>query len=146
MKRTISWGLSMFKYIIALFMMYAGVATFFVPLEQDSRLGFIYENRVALVLFGLYFIVSGMLLFIGKIAKMRKTTGHGLFLTYNAFLFGFILNWVGLSFSHAWANLVAAVVVGGLYLRWKYHIYYYEPALDKVREKMLESEPLDDDR
>lgn len=146
MKRAISWFLSAFKYVLSLFMMYAGIATMFLPIDNTSDLGFIYESRLALVAFGMFFFGSGLMLFIGKVTKMRKVAGHGLFSIYICFMFAFILNWVVLGFSAAWPNLAGAVVVGGLYLRWKYHIYYYEPPLDKVRAKMLESEPLDDDR
>lgn len=135
----------MFKYFVAVLMMYLGIATMFLPLEPNSDLGIIYETRVTLVLFGLYFFASGATLLIGKIRKMRRVTGHGLFMIYLAYTFGFILNWVGFDFSHAYGNLIGAVIMGALYLRWKHEIYYYQP-LDTAENDVVESELPNDDR
>lgn len=119
------------KYILAVFMMYAGIMTTMLPPEPSSRLGFIYESRVSLVVFGIIFFLSGLTLLVGKIKKWRRVEGWGLMANYLCFFFAFILNWVGLGWGAAWGNLIVAVVVAGLYLRWKYHIFYYEP-VDKT--------------
>lgn len=129
------------KYVLAAFMMYAGIATMFLPPQTGSNLGFIYENRWVIASFGVLFFISGLTLFIGKIMKRRRVIGHGLFMVYVCFLFSFILNWVGLSFYAASGNLIGSFIVGALYLRWKYYIYYYQPCPHEIRGKMMDSEP-----
>lgn len=131
-------ALSGFKYFLAGFFMFAGIQTMFLPLEPDTRLGIIYETRPTLVGFVLLFFFSGLSLMVGKLAHLRKLQGWGLFAMYNCYLFAFFLNWYAIDFHAAYRNLIGAIVVGGLYLRWKYHIYYYDPPLDMVRKKMLE--------
>ena len=106
--------------------------------SSNSNLGFIYESRNALVLLGMFFFASGLTLFIGKIAKIRRIQGYGLFMIYSCFLFACLINWLGYGFDRAWFNMTGALITGALYLRWKYHIYIYEPPVDKVRAKMLE--------
>jgi len=81
-KRVITWSLSMFKYFIALFMMYAGIATLFVDPTPDTKLGIIYENKVSLVILGIIIFCSGLTLFLGKILKKRRVQGWGLFAVY----------------------------------------------------------------
>lgn len=119
-------------------MMYIGVATMLMPADDGSELGVIYNNRLALVTFGCFFFASGLTLFIGKVVKRNKTTGHGLFMIYISFLFGFIISTLESDWNSASTNLVASLIVGALYLRWKYHIYYYD-TVDK-RRKMHYSE------
>jgi len=136
-KRVISWSLSMFKYFIALFMMYAGIATLFLDPTPDTKLGIIYENKVSLVILGIIIFCSGFTLFLGKILKKRRVQGWGLFAIYNCYLFAGLLNWYALGWSAAWSNLLGAVIVGALYLRWKYHIYYYDP-VDKKHRLVVE--------
>lgn len=131
MRRVISTILSAFKYIIAVFMMVAGIQTMFVETDPLAP-GFIYESRTALVIIGGVFFSSGLTLFVGKLTKMRRVTGHGLFMVYSCFLFATILSWVAFGFAEATGNLIGTLVTGGLYLRWKYHIYYYD-GVDKAR-------------
>lgn len=137
MKRLVSGSLSVIKYIIALFMMYAGVMTMLTPPLDKSHLGIVYETRATLVLFGIIFFLSGLTLFVGKIMKWKRWVGHGLYAIYMCFLFATFLNWYGLGFDAAVGNMVGSVIVGALYLRWKYRIYYYEPSVDKIRSRML---------
>src|ERR1044072_3446923 len=140
LKRVVSFSLSMFKYFIALFMMYAGIATLFLPKTPGTKLDVVYANRFTLVTLGVIIFASGATLFYGKIFKQRRIQGIGLFAVYCCYLFAGVLNWYAIGWDSAWSNLLGAVIVGGLYLRWKYHIYYYTTDLDTVRSKMLESE------
>lgn len=117
----------MFKYFIALFMMYAGIVTLFVPPTPGTKLDLVYENKIVLVILGTIIFCSGFMLFYGKIRKKRRLQGWGLFMVYNCYLFAGLLNWYALGWSDAWSNLLGAVIVGLLYLRWKYHIYYPRP-------------------
>lgn len=117
--------------------MYAGIETMVSPVHIDSKLDIIHENKTSLTIIGCVFFASGLILFIGKICKMKKAQGHGLFAVYNCFLFSFIVNWIGLGFDYAWGNLIASFIVGALYLRWKFHIYYYDP-LDNPQHLVLD--------
>lgn len=138
MKRLVSAALSIFKYIVALFMMYAGAATMFAHAEDDgSRLGWLYESRTTLVILGFIFFLSGAVLLYGKVRKMRKTIGYGLMLVYLCFLFATILTCYGYGFKDAIPNGIGTIITGALYLRWKYHIYYYQPSVDSIRARML---------
>ena len=76
MKRLVSGSLSVIKYIIALFMMYAGVMTMLTPPLDKSHLGIVYETRATLVLFGIIFFLSGLTLFVGKIMKWIMPQGQ----------------------------------------------------------------------
>lgn len=126
MRKVITLALSVFKYLIALFMLYAGAVTLIAAGSPGESLGLFYENSSVLTMFGLLFFASGGMLLVGKIAKKDRLTGYGLFLTYSCFLFAAIANWVANGFYAASGNLIGALIVGGLYLRWKYHIYYYD--------------------
>ena len=127
MRRVVTIVLSVSKYIIAVFMMHAGIATVFTREDLAAEPDFIYESRGVLVTIGVLFFTSGLTLFMGKLTKMSRIIGHGLFMVYSCFLFASLLSWFSFGFVHALGNLTATLVVGGLYLRWKYHIYYYDP-------------------
>ena len=122
MTATLHW----FKYIVAVFMMYSGVAIMLVDTTEPAP-GFIYNSRSALVVIGIIFFLSGLTLFVGKLTKQRRTIGHGLFMVYLCFLFTTLLSWIAFGFTAALGNIIATLITGGLYLRWKYHIYYYDP-------------------
>lgn len=130
--------MSALKYVIGAFMMYAGIVTIFADTGLAAEPAFVYESRVALALIGTLFFISGLTLFAGKLTKMRRVTGHGLFAVYNCFLFATLLSWFYFGFVDALGNLIGTLVVGGLYLRWKYHIYYYD-GLDKTSRKRYSS-------
>lgn len=123
-------ALSGFKYLISLFMMYAGCVTVAAPPTPGTHLPILYESRPVLIVMGIVIFASGATLFFSKLFKRRKTQGWGLFAIYLCFLFAGIANWYAVGWEGAWSNLIGAAIVGALYLRWKYHIYYYEP-LDK---------------
>lgn len=117
--------LSVVKIVLAVFMMIAGVVTAVMPLDTTTDdLGFIFNNRAPLVIFGAVFFLSGLTLFLGKIRGNREMTGHGLMAIYLCFVFSGILNaaasdwhpesWVG--------NAVAAAFVAVLWLWWKYKV------------------------
>lgn len=138
MRRAVTNILSAFKYLLGAFMMYAGIVTMFVTPDSGLEPGFVYESRFVLALIGTAFFISGLTLFVGKLTKMRRTTGHGLFMVYSCFLFATLLTLFTYGFMDAVPNLIGMLVSGGLYLRWKYHIYYYDP-LDKANRKRYSS-------
>lgn len=119
-----------FKYLLAVFMMFAGVVTMFAHITPvEAPLGFLYSTRISLVIFGIIFFVSGATLLIGKIRKSRKWTGRGLLYIYYCFLFASIIN--GISSYGAVAewlpNAILALITGALWLRWKLKTEYVNP-------------------
>lgn len=134
-KRTVAlwgeYGLTGFKYLLALFMMLAGVLTAIGPITPlDGDLGFLYSSRWHLIFYGAVFFGSGAALFWGKIRRSRKWTGIGLMAVYLCFMFGATLNFMvwGTGVPSAWVgNLVAAAIVGVLYLRWRFQTEYVDP-------------------
>lgn len=121
-------ALGAFKYLVAVFMMFAGVLTATGPLHPrgDGSLGFIYASRIALAAFGIWFFVSGAVLFYGKIRKRRLATGWGLLLIFNCFFFSGILNTSAAGFFD-YGNFIAAGIMGALYLRWRFKTAYVNP-------------------
>lgn len=124
------WGaLTVLNYLLALFMMYAGIATAFAPLDASrDTFGWIYSSRLALVGFGTVFFFSGLSLFIGKVFKHVSLIGYSLMAIYLCFVFAAVLNAVAGTWSDGLSNLVSSGIVGLLYLRWKYK---YHPAKPK---------------
>lgn len=120
----------MFKYLIAVSMMVSGVTTILADPIPESNLAIIYETKATLVVFGIIFFVLGVALFVSKLFKWKRIQGWSLFGIYVSYMFAFFSNWIGLGWDSAWGNLILAIIMGGLYLRWKYHIYYYD-AVDK---------------
>ena len=134
-KRTLElWGehgLSVFQYLLALFMMFAGIATAIGPITPlDGELGWLYSSRYHLVFYGTTFFVAGFTLFWGKIRKPRKWTGRGLLWIYLSFVFATLMNLLawGFGMPGAWVgNLLASIIVGALYLRWRFKTEYIDP-------------------
>jgi len=128
MKRTVYWVLTILNYFFAVFMMYAGIVTMFLPLDYEGgRFGWLYNTRLSLVLFGIIFFLSGFVLFYGKVRKKDRLIGLGLQAIYLCYLFAALLNWVALGWYAAWQNFIGAAIVGALYLRWKYKAFYVVP-------------------
>ena len=125
------YGLSVLKYLLALFMMFAGVMVAIAPVEPSGApLGWLYESRVALVIYGVTFFSAGFALFWGKIRRSRKWVGRGLLWIYMSFVYAAILNMMawGVGDFAAWGgNAIVAVVVGMLYLRWRFQTEYIDP-------------------
>lgn len=120
-------ALGAFKYIVAIFMMVAGVLTPLQDLEHvDSPLGFIYESRAALSIFGVIFFLSGAVLFYGKMMKRKKWTGVGLFSIFACFLFSGILDTVARG-TPSIGNFVCSIIMAALYLRWRFKTAYIDP-------------------
>lgn len=132
--------LSGLKYLLALYLMYAGIDTMFGPVADSSDLGLVYETRFTLVIFGIIFFTSGAVLLLGKIFKRMRVIGWGLYAIFLCFLFATILNWVGLGTSHAVGNLVMSILVGLLYLRWK-RLYREQQVLDTPHDVVIGLEP-----
>lgn len=130
MVKIITVILRVFQFILAAFMMYAGIATaLFVPTgNHHDKFGWIYDSRISLVILGVIFFCSGATLFVGKFFKKKHIVGYGLMAIYLCFLFAGLLDWVALGFGAALTNLVASCIVGFLYLRWK-HNFLYDPPL-----------------
>lgn len=120
--------LGLVKYLLAVFMILAGIATAISDLMPlgDGTLGYIYTHRWALVSLGTIFTASGLALLYGKITRSRHWIGYGLLSIFACFLFAFILN-TGSSQGFDWGNAMAAVVVGALFLRWRFKTSYINP-------------------
>lgn len=132
--------ISAFKYLLAIFMIVAGIATAIQPLYPTPYLGFIFAHRLTLVAFGMIFSCSGFTLLIGKLRKRRKIVGAGLLAIYLCFFFSTFLN--GAAFGwvmDAWlANAIATLITGALYLRWRMKTEYIDP---KHFKDMIDSLP-----
>jgi hypothetical protein len=128
MQKFIENAIGAFKYVLAVFMMYAGVTTAFGPLHPLSgQLGFLYSTRIWVVIFGIVFFFSGLTLLYGKLKRSRKWTGRGLFAIYTCFLFATVLNALTYHFNPGFwvANLVGTLITGALWLRWKFKTEYF---------------------
>lgn len=130
MGKILETAISIFKYLLALFMMLAGVLTAIGPLTpMDGALGLIYSTRISLVTFGIIFFLSGAALLYGKIKRCRKWTGWGLMAIYCCFTFATLLNFIafGVAPSEWLGNAIGMVVVGALWLRWRFKTEYINP-------------------
>lgn len=124
------WGeriLGAFKYILAVGMMVSGVLTPFNG-AVDPGGSWIYSSVVALTIYGIIFFLAGLWLFVGKIRKSRHQTGQGLMAIFCCFIFAISMNasvvgWEALAGS----NMVVCVIVGLLYLRWRFKTAYMNP-------------------
>lgn len=121
--------LSIFKYFMGLTMVLEGITTPFLPLQETTAFGFIYNTRTGLVLFGIWFFLSGATLLYGKIRNKQKWVGVGIGNIALAYLFGFILQVVALPEDvFTWiANLVLFIIMSALYLRWRLKYNYIPP-------------------
>lgn len=130
MKRAGEFAISVFKYIIAGYMILAGAVTMVDSGDSTvSALGFIYNTRIGLIIVGLVVLTSGVVLLYGKLRKSKKWTGRGLFYVYLCFAFAAILNFV--AYAGDWTfwlgNALSALVTGALWLRWKFKTEYINP-------------------
>lgn len=111
-------------------MIISGITTAFGPLTQmNGAFGYIYSTRITLVAFGIIFFCCGVALLYGKIRKSRKWVGRGLMSIYLCYLFatflqGFAYHWI----PGFWVtNAIMTVIVGFLFLRWKFQTEYINP-------------------
>lgn len=129
MLKVIDYGLSILKYLIGIFMFVIGLATMFAPITHSvSMLGLLFAYRATWVVCGVTFAASGAWLLYGKLTKNRIATGHGLMAIYLCLVFatvvnGFLTHWLLASWL---GNAIFAVVVGLLYLRWKFRVAYID--------------------
>lgn len=118
-----------FKYILAIFMMYAGVTTALSPTQSvPGSFGFVYSSRISLVIFGIIFFISGSILLYGKIRRSRRWTGKGLLLIYLCFLFATLVNGISLGGNPSvWVyNFFGTIITASLWLRWKFKTEYVD--------------------
>lgn len=123
------WGeriLGAFKYLVAVYMMVAGVITPFIAAVDTRHFGWVYSSKWSLICLGLIIFLSGLWLFLGKIRKRRKQTGQGLMAVFCCFLFAGMLNSVAFGALDS-GNFIAALVMGLLYLRWRFKTAYINP-------------------
>ena len=122
--------ISAFKWLLALFMILAGILTMFTPLTPMSGvLGYIYSTRISLVIFGIIFSSCGGMLLYGKMRRSRVWTGRGLMGIYLCFTFATLLQGVAYGWHPGyWANnLIMALITGALWLRWRLKTAYIDP-------------------
>lgn len=120
--------LSVFKYLLAAYMMLAGALTPFSGVE-GTKLGFLYSNTYSLTVIGVLIFISGAMLMYGKIRRSKKWTGRGLLWIYLCFLFATILNFVAFDAAVTYwlFNLIFTIITGALWLRWKNKTEYINP-------------------
>jgi cytochrome c biogenesis protein CcdA len=127
------WGerfLGGFKYVVAGYMMLAGIATVFAPADQtvSGIAQVVYSTHIGLIVAGIIIFISGTVLLVGKIKRNKTLTGRGLLYCYLCFLFAAILNAAAYGDPTTWiGNLVMAIILGVLYLRWKFKTQYVNP-------------------
>ena len=127
-KRWLNRVISVFEYIVAGYMLLAGVLTMFIAPDQNvtNFMHAIYGTRIGVVVVGLIIVISGGALMIGKIRKSNKEHGRGLFYVYLCFFFAAILNAVAYAGDPTvWvSNAIMAVIMGVLWLRWRMKTEY----------------------
>jgi hypothetical protein len=128
--------ISVLTYIIAGFMLLAGVLTPFAKLQpMDGALGYIYNTRISLVCFGIVFFASGAALLYGKIRKNKTWTGNGLLAVFACFTFSAVLETVARN-TPSIGNIIAAIILAILYLRWRFTTVYVKP--EELQDKIDE--------
>lgn len=137
MRRSFDTAVTFVQYLIALFMMLAGALTATGPISPHrGRLGFIYSERISLEFFGVVFFLAGLTLFYGLFRRRRLWVGRGLMAIYLCFLFSAALGMVAYGLRpHNWiSNFIASMLIGLLYLRWRFKTAYINP--EQFRHKL----------
>lgn len=122
--------LSLIKYLISFVMIVEGVETILLPpVNTHDSLGWLYASKTTLVILGTVFLMAGIVLFAGKFMRSRKWTGHGILAAYLCFLFASIIQFSAYPASvMEWLpNVIMTIVMGALWLRWKYQTTYINP-------------------
>lgn len=118
-------AVSVFKYLIAIYMMFAGLVTPFMSVAID-HLGWLYSSPVSLTIAGTIIFCSGLWLFLGKVRRNRKQVGQGLMMCFCCFIFSGVLNSLAFVMFDP-GNFIAAGVIAILYLRWRFKTAYIDP-------------------
>lgn len=123
--------ISVFKYIVACYMIIAGALTIFMPSDNtvNPKVSLVFGHKISIVIIAIAILASGVVLLIGKIKKNRVLTGRGLFAVYLCFFFATILNAIAYyGDPTTWvSNLIMAIIMGLLWLRWKFKTEYVNP-------------------
>lgn len=114
------------KYLVGFYFMLNGALAPFLG-GDVTDLGWLYSHPIPLTIFGIIIFVSGAWLVYGKIRKSRKRIGEGIMATFLCFLFFGVLNTLAYGIAGGGANFIAAVVMGLLYLRWRFKTAYIDP-------------------
>ena len=123
--------ISAFKYFMGVSLMVNGFTTaFFV--EPDNgivAMEWIYHSKITLIIFGFIIFCVGATLFFGKIFKRRKAVGWGLMGAFCSYLFATVVQYIAYAgAADAWVvNAILTVVMGLLYLRWRFKTAYIDP-------------------
>ena len=102
----------------------------FTPLTPMSGvLGYIYSERITLVVLGLIFSSCGAMLFYGKMRHSRKWTGRGLMCIYLCFVFAALIQGIAYGWHPPYwvSNMIMALITGALWLRWRIKTAYIDP-------------------
>lgn len=118
------------EYFIGAYLVFNGLLTVFAD-PDDSVVGLmhiLYGTHLGLIIAGLIIAASGLTLLVSKIKKLKKTHGRGLFYVYLCYLFATILNFIAYGGTASWVgNAIGILVVGALWLRWKFKTEYVNP-------------------
>jgi hypothetical protein len=128
-KRAVRRVISGLEYFIGAYLTINGAFTVFATPDESvvGLMHLLYGTHLGLIIAGLLVLSSGLTLFIAKIKKKDKWHGRGLFFVYLCYTFATILNYVAYNGQLAlWlGNAIGALVVGLLWLRWKFKTEYF---------------------
>lgn len=141
MRRVFNVVLSVFEYLVAAYMIFAGVVTMIIEPDPavTNFMKLLYGTRTGVIIVGLIIAASGLILLVGKIRKSKKLHGRGLFYTYLCFFFAAILNYIAYSGDPTvWvSNVIMAAIIAALWLRWRLKTEYLDPTFFRESTKHL---------
>jgi hypothetical protein len=125
--RVVEGTVSVFKYLVAIYMMVAGLATPWIASGvETANHGWLYSSPVSLTIIGTIIFLCGLTLFIGKVRRSKSLIGNGLMACFCCFVFAGVLNSMAFGAFDP-GNFVVAAVMGVLYLRWRFKKFYANP-------------------
>lgn len=130
MRRTGRIIIHILLYLVAIFMVVAGIETALGPLEPAGDLGFLFETRFWITIFGAVFSLSGFTLLIGLIRRKDGLVQWGTYAIFCCLLFAGVLNSVAFNTVDP-GNFIAAGVLAALYL---FRVSFAQKSAPKTKE------------
>jgi uncharacterized membrane protein YccC len=131
MRRILNIFISVLEYFIGGYLMFNGGFTIIADPDETvvGLMHLLYGTHIGLVIAGILVLLSGFTLVMSKIRKSNKWHGRGLFFVYLCYTFATVLNYVAYhGILGLWlGNAIGALVVGILWLRWKFKNDYLNP-------------------
>lgn len=119
---------SILEYIVGGFMILGGFATGLgEPLASSGTFSAIFGGQIALIVYGVIFVLVGAVLIYSKIACRRKVHGLALLSIYLICLFVFLLEWALVGFTlHLLDQVIVGLLAAVFWLRWKLMTEYID--------------------